>query len=109
MFKAASIGRHVAVTAPGVDILVPAPNNDYQVTSGTSFAAAYVSGVAALVLQRAPALKPDVVRQILEATAKDLGPRGKDKDYGAGLVDAYEAIVSVEAKAAAAPAGARKR
>ena len=73
MFKASNIGPHIAVAAPGVDILLPAPNSDYQLTSGTSFSAAYVSGVAALVLQRAPGLTPDAVRDILESTAQ--GPR----------------------------------
>src|SRR5262249_37815747 len=98
--KASNIGPHIAVTAPGVDILVPAPNSNYQVTSGTSFSAAYVSGVAALLLQRAPGLRPETMRQILEQTAKDLGPRGRDNEYGAGLVDAYRAITAVESNAA---------
>ena len=87
---------------PGVDILLPAPDGDYQLTSGTSFSAAYVSGVAALILQRAPGLKPDGVRKILEQTAKDLGPIGKDPEYGAGLVDAYQAILAVQSPAASA-------
>src|SRR5258706_191045 len=102
MFKASNIGPHVAVAAPGVDILLPAPDNDYQVTSGTSFSAAYVSGITALLLQRAPELTPDGVRQILERTAKDLGPSGKDPEYGAGLVDASQAILAVQSNAAAA-------
>ena len=103
IFKAANIGSHIAVAAPGVDILVPAPNSNYQVTSGTSFAAAHVSGVAALLLQRAPGLRPEAMRRILEQTAKDLGPRGRDNEYGAGLVDAYQAIRALEANAAAGP------
>jgi len=102
MFKASNIGPHIAVTAPGVDILLPAPGNEYQLTSGTSFSAAYVSGVAALVLQRAPGLTPDAIRDILVSTAKDLGPRGKDAEYGAGLVDAYQAIMAVQSNAASA-------
>jgi hypothetical protein len=102
IFKASNIGPHIAVTAPGVDILLPAPDNDYQLTSGTSFSAAYVSGVVALILQRAPELKPDGVRKILEQTAKDLGPKGKDPEYGAGLVDAYQAILAVQSNAASA-------
>lgn len=102
IFKASNIGPHVAVTAPGVDILLPAPDNDYQLTSGTSFSAAYVSGVAALILQRAPGLKPDGVRKVLEQTAKDIGPSGKDPEFGAGLVDAYQAILAVQSPAASA-------
>ena len=50
MFNVSNIGPHIAVAAPGVDILLPAPGSDYQVTSGTSFSAAYVSGVAALMI-----------------------------------------------------------
>jgi subtilisin family serine protease len=101
MFGASNIGAHVAVAAPGVDILLPSPGNDYRLISGTSFSAAYVSGVAALVLQRAPGLTPDAVRKILEQTAKDLGPVGRDPEFGAGLVDAYQAIMAVQANAAA--------
>ena len=101
IFRASNIGPHVAVAAPGVDILLPSPGNDYRLISGTSFSAAYVSGVAALILQRAPGLSPDAVRNILQSTAKDLGPLGKDPEYGAGLVDAYQAIMAVQANATA--------
>jgi subtilisin family serine protease len=62
-----------------------------------------VSGVAALVLQRAPGLTPDAIRDILVSTAKDLGPRGKDAEYGAGLVDAYQAIMAVPSTSAGGP------
>jgi subtilisin family serine protease len=96
MFRASNIGPHVAVAAPGVDILLPAPDSDYQIISGTSFSAAYVSGVAALMLERAPHLTPDGVRKILQDTAKDLGPTGKDPEFGAGLVDAYQAILGTQ-------------
>ena len=107
LFVASNRGNHIAVTAPGVDILLPAPDANYQVTSGTSFAAAHVSGIAALILERKPGLTPDAVRKILISTAKDLGPRGKDDQYGAGLADAYQAILAVEPRTAGpAPAGA---
>ena len=36
-------GPQVAVAAPGVEILEPAPEGTYQVTTGTSVAAAHVS------------------------------------------------------------------
>lgn len=104
LFRASNIGPHIAVAAPGVDILLPVPNRNYEMISGTSFSAAYVSGVVALVLQRAPGLSPDAVRRILETTARDLGPAGKDPQYGAGLVDALQAIMAVQANAAAAAA-----
>ena len=75
---------------------VPAPGGLYQVTSGTSFAAAYISGVAALILERKPSLAPDEVRQLLQSSSKDLGPRGKDDQFGSGRADAYQAIMAVE-------------
>ena len=92
LFSSANRGRHVAVAAPGVDILVPAPGEAYQLTSGTSVAAAEVSGVVALLLERNPALKPDEVRKILIATARHLGAEGRNPEFGAGLVDPREAL-----------------
>jgi subtilisin family serine protease len=63
-------GKHVAIAAPGVDILVPAPEGGYQLTTGTSVAAAHISGVVALMLERNPRLTAAEVRNILSATAK---------------------------------------
>lgn len=100
LFAASNRGSHIAVTAPGVDIFLPAPDEKYQMTSGTSFSAAYVSGLAALMLERNPALKPDDLREILVKTARDLGAPGRDDLFGAGEVDAYAAVMAV----AAAPA-----
>ena len=86
----ANRGRQVAVSAPGVDILVPAPGGSYQLTSGTSVAAAHVSGVAALLLARNPKLSPYGVRQILERSARHIA--GKRAEIGAGEVDALAAV-----------------
>jgi len=98
LFQPSNRGNHVAVSAPGVDILVPAPGGGYQVTSGTSFAAAHVSGIAALVLERDPDLSPDGMRRILLSSARDLGPKGRDKDFGVGLADAYRAVLAADGK-----------
>jgi subtilisin family serine protease len=95
LFHAANQGKHIAVAAPGVDIFLPAPGGTYQMTSGTSFAAAEVSGTVALMLERKPDLDPDSVRKALVATARDLGPKGLDSQFGAGLVDAYQAVLSI--------------
>lgn len=97
LFAASNRGSHIAVTAPGVDIFLPAPDEKYQMTSGTSFSAAYVSGLAALMLERNPALKPDDLREILVKTARDLGTPGRDDLFGAGEVDAYAAVMAVAA------------
>jgi subtilisin family serine protease len=70
------------------------------VSSGTSYSAAEVSGIVALMLQRNPDLTPDKVRNILQATARDLGPKGHDAMFGAGLVDAYGAVTATAAPVA---------
>jgi subtilisin family serine protease len=95
LFAASNRGSYIAVSAPGVDILLPAPDDKYQMTSGTSFSAAYVSGLAALMLERNPSLKPDEVRAILMKTARDLGSPGRDDLFGAGEADAYAAVSAV--------------
>jgi hypothetical protein len=105
LFSAANRGKHIAVAAPGVDIYLPAPGGIYQMTSGTSFAAAEVSGAVALLLQRRPDLAPTGVRKALMSTARDLGPDGIDTRFGAGLVDAYKALISLDP----APAATAKR
>lgn len=94
LFSASNRGGYVAIAAPGVDIFLPAPDDKYQMTSGTSFSAAYVSGIAALALERNPALKPDDVRAILMKTARDLGAPGRDDLFGAGEADAYATVTA---------------
>jgi len=67
----------------------------YLFMSGTSQAAATVSGVAALVDSRANGHFPGLLlRSILARRAEDLGPRGRDPMFGYGLVDAGKAIKS---------------
>jgi hypothetical protein len=95
LFEGANRGNYIAVAAPGVDILAPAPDGAYQFTTGTSVAAAEVSGVAALLIERNPALTPAEVRKILMDTARDLGPRGRDRDFGAGLINAFKALTAI--------------
>jgi len=95
LFAASNRGRYIAIAAPGVEILLPAPDEKYQMISGTSFSAAYVSGLAALMLERNPGLKPDEVRTILAKTARDLGPPGRDDQFGAGEADAFAAVSAV--------------
>ena len=90
--RAPIAGRYVAIAAPGVDILVPAPQDAYQLTTGTSVAAAEVSGVVALMLERNPNLRPAEVRKILTSTARRLGTAPRDDNFGAGLVDPLRAI-----------------
>ena len=100
LFKLANRGKHIAIAAPGVEVLAPAPRRSYQMSTGTSIAAAQVSGIAALLLERKPDLTPDAVRKILASTAGDLGPKGRDEQFGAGLADALRAVQAIDAIAA---------
>jgi subtilisin family serine protease len=105
LLSAANRGRYVAVAAPGVRVIVPSPQGGYQLSTGTSVAAAEVSGIAALLIEMRPAITPDEVRKVLQSTALDLGPKGLDEQYGAGLADAQRAVESLGASAIrAAPA-----
>lgn len=97
LFQGSGRGGHIAVAAPGVDIFLPAPDNKYQMASGTSFSAAYVSGLAALMLERNPRLLPRELRDILMTTARDLGAPGRDDLFGAGVADAFGAVSAVRA------------
>jgi subtilisin family serine protease len=92
LFEHANRGTHIAVAAPGVAILAAAPDESYRMQSGTSFAAAQVTGVVALLLERNRKLDAPAIRQILMSTARDLGTPGHDDQFGSGLVDAFAAL-----------------
>ena len=104
VFAQANRGNYIAVAAPGVDILAPAPEGNVALTSGTSVAAAHVSGLAALIVQLKPSLKPSDVRKILTASAKSLGPKTRS-EAGAGLADALAAVTAAQPPAAEHSAG----
>jgi subtilisin family serine protease len=95
VFQLANRGKHIAIAAPGVELFLPGLNGTYQEISGTSFAAAEVSGAIALLIERRPELTHEDARRILMSTARDLGPPGVDPHFGAGLVDAYRAVLSI--------------
>jgi subtilisin family serine protease len=69
--------------------------NNYDYLQGTSQATPYVSGLAALIWSAAPALTNDEVQDLIEETADDLGPAGKDQDYGWGRINAYAALANL--------------
>jgi hypothetical protein len=82
-------GGYIDVAAPGVQVYATVRGDAYASLSGTSMAAAFVSGVAALVRAAQPALTAAQVRDVLTLNATDLGDAGVDATYGAGFVDAY--------------------
>ena len=88
-------GDYVDLAAPGTDILSTWPGGTYRTMSGTSMAAPHVAAVAALIEAADPTLTPDLVERVMERSAPDLGPNGRDNDYGYGRVDATAALALV--------------
>lgn len=98
-----STGSKVELSAPGSSILstVPVTGGNvgggkpfYAVFSGTSMAQPHAAGVAALVIAKNPSLTNQQVRDILGATADDLGDAGRDVKFGFGRVNAHRAVLA---------------
>jgi subtilisin family serine protease len=89
-------GPHIAVSAPGVDVLSTVWDDGFATLSGTSMASPHVAGVVALIRSCNSSLSADEVGTILRETARPLrdapaDPVPNDR-YGAGLVDAGAAV-----------------
>lgn len=101
--KGSSTGSHICVAAPGAGVLAPDlyatfGSPQYVVASGTSAAAAFVSGVVALLYSCNINITPRQVKQIIEDTAsKTIIPGYQtldwpNGDFGYGIVDAKAAV-----------------
>lgn len=89
---AAGAKRARMLAAPGIDILTTAPGGSYELFSGSSLAAAHVSGIAALLLERDRALSPAQLSSLLYITAQPVKAAGGASKTSVGLVDACAAI-----------------
>jgi len=92
-------GQGLDLVAPGVSIFSTQASGGYQYLSGTSTAAPYVAGVAALMLTVNPALTSEEVSQTLNNTAQDLRSTGWDDPTGWGIVDAFQAVEQISGPA----------
>jgi subtilisin family serine protease len=99
-YTGANRGAYVAVAAPGVNIIAPAPEAAYQLTTGTSVAAAHVSGVAALLLERHPNADAATILEVLTASAVKLTTDDRDDQVGWGLIDPGAALAELDARIA---------
>ncbi len=88
----ANFGHHLGLAAPGVGILTTAFNGGYSYGTGTSHAAAMVSGVAALLKAKDARYSNAQIERQLQASADDLGAKGRDSIFGAGRVNAFSAL-----------------
>jgi serine protease AprX len=91
------------VVAPGDSVLTTdlsfGGSPFYTLVSGTSFAAAHVAGIMALLRGAAPTATAEAVDAAVTGSARDLGQAGPDPDYGHGLVDAVAALEALEVPA----------
>lgn len=93
-------GPSLSVLAPGTGILSTWPTYDVdgqgtrgtQIMSGTSQAAAFVSGLAALVRSHHPSWNPSQVKTAIERAAVDVAQPGFDPASGHGRIDAWDAL-----------------
>jgi serine protease len=93
-----SWGKQICLAAPGGDTSygpqygvlqnTVRPEDDYYFFQGTSMASPHVAGVAALIRSRG-VKEPDKIREVLEKSATPKSPKNK---YGAGLLDAAQAV-----------------
>ncbi|MGA1795828.1 MAG: S8 family serine peptidase [bacterium] len=74
------------------EILADPSRLGYAFLQGTSMATGITTGVIALILSVDPSLDTGGIRDILAKTARDLGPQGRDAEYGYGLINAGDAI-----------------
>jgi len=102
-------GSYIDIVAPGGDLLIDQNGDGYgdgilQQTfgidpdvfsywffQGTSMAAPHVSGAAALLISNG-VTEPDMVRDVIQKTAKDIGPEGWDEETGWGLLNIAAAL-----------------
>lgn len=89
-------GAYIDIAAPGVSILSTAMGN-YGFSTGSSMAAAYVSGAAALLFAAQPSLTVSQVRDILLQSATDIGAPGRDDLTGSGLLNVSNAFMLLAA------------
>ncbi|MCX2729193.1 S8 family serine peptidase [Saccharopolyspora sp. NFXS83] len=99
--QGSNTGTHISVTAPGkniagLDLWASFGSPQYGSSTGTSPAAAFVSGVAALLISCNVQLTAAQVKQVIEDTAStSVGEGGlpwPNPSYGHGVVDARAAV-----------------
>lgn len=79
-------GSHVDFAAPGADMAAANTTSPFAAVRGTSFAAPIVAGLLAAYVSNPETQSASHAIADLTAQAVDLGPRGRDKTFGDGLV-----------------------
>ena len=84
--------KSIFVTAPGEEVYSIGSRGSVYSSSGTSFSAPFVTGLAALLKEAHPQMNTDDFKAILQASCYDLGDAGYDTEFGWGLIQAPAAI-----------------
>jgi subtilisin family serine protease len=105
LYTKANRGEYIDIAAPGVDIVATVPDGQYPPLSGTSMAAAHVTGIAALIRELGPLMSSREVAMVIKTSTRDLGEPGHDSAFGAGLVDACKAAAAATADAVSCDQG----
>lgn len=86
------IAAQWCLAAPGTDVLSSAADGRYEIRSGSSMAAGFVSGSLALLKSNFPEITGATALTILKDTARDLGEAGVDPVFGHGAIDLEAAM-----------------
>jgi Subtilase family len=88
----ANVGTYVQMAAPGVRVPVPIPGGGFDMKDGTSQATAIYTAALANLMRRLPGKSAAEVNKLLNSTALDLGEKGRDIEFGFGLVNMKAAL-----------------
>lgn len=87
-----NFGDYIDVAAPGASIASTYPGSQYAALSGTSMSSPHVAALAGLIRSINPDLTNVEVMDILRKSARDLGAKGKDNNFGYGQIDVVRAL-----------------
>lgn len=94
-----NFGDYINISAPGVFIWSTQRSQSFAYDSSSFTASAFVAGVASLIRAYAPQINAEEVKQILIESADDLGDVGWDPSFGAGRINAQQALMMTSAPA----------
>lgn len=103
-----NISPLIDVSAPADNILSTIPkeldkniseyynidNDGYSFCGGTSISCAYITAMAAVLKSFNNELTNEQIRTIINESAKDLGEKGRDKEFGYGKIDFRKSLLS---------------
>jgi len=88
LFRNANRGDYIEFSAPGVEMWTAFPGGGGRVQSGTSFAAPFLTALMAVEVARSNGLNLRSLRKRIKHNGiKDIGPIGRDKYYGWGVLN----------------------